>query len=241
MFPLVLIKSYGQEKCSDIIKNILIINGDTEEESSSTCIDNYNIKTYKLNINTKYFKTHVLLFECCDDINKIPAAVKSKIEASLFYFDSNDRSFLPEIDTLTTFVKDNNIEVASLVTRNLGENQLHELTYDEIKNICKMHLDIVDLNEPIDEPEGYAEVLELFRNHIWSSVKMSNKTSQKIFESDNRSDTEDADIEDKLNNFEELLNSIQKFKDMSQTLSREEVLNNAEELAELFANILNED
>lgn len=48
-------------------------------------------------------------------------------------------------------------------------------------------------------------------------------------------------IEEQLNSFEELLKKVQCFKETSKTLSREEVLNNAEKLAELFVNIINDD
>ncbi|XP_065358954.1 uncharacterized protein LOC135953161 [Calliphora vicina] len=237
MHPLVLIKSFGKEKCGDIIHELLRINGQSILEPL-TCIDSCNLKAHKLCICTKYYKTQVLLFEC-EDINSISNAVKNDVEGAIFYFDSNDSHFLSELESLVKFVKDNNIGVTTLITRNLNENSIHGLSYDEIKSRCKLDINVIDLNAKmdIDERVGYAEVLELFENHVWSSVHISSHNSNEIY----KSEESDANVEEALNEFEELLNKFQQFKDVSRSLCREEVLQNAESLAELFANILNED
>lgn len=52
---------------------------------------------------------------------------------------------------------------------------------------------------------------------------------------------DDINAEEALNEFEELLSKFQHFKNISPTLCREDVLKNAEDLADLFAKILNED
>lgn len=55
------------------------------------------------------------------------------------------------------------------------------------------------------------------------------------------SQLDESDTEKQLNEFEDLLNNIQKFKIVSQNLNRDEILDSAEKLAEHFAKILSED
>ncbi|XP_046807292.1 uncharacterized protein LOC124419980 isoform X3 [Lucilia cuprina] len=185
MYPLVLIKSFGKEKNDDIINELLNVNGEINLEPMSISVDSYDIKSHKLSICTKYYKTQVYLFEC-EDINEIPDAIKKDIEGVIFYFDSNDVStishFLSELASLLEFVKDNNIGVSALITRNLSENNSQELTFDEIRDICKLDINIIDLNAKMDneEADGYAEVIELLKNHLWSNVHIPNHNSNTI-------------------------------------------------------------
>ncbi|XP_046807293.1 uncharacterized protein LOC124419980 isoform X4 [Lucilia cuprina] len=181
MYPLVLIKSFGKEKNDDIINELLNVNGEINLEPMSISVDSYDIKSHKLSICTKYYKTQVYLFEC-EDINEIPDAIKKDIEGVIFYFDSNDSHFLSELASLLEFVKDNNIGVSALITRNLSENNSQELTFDEIRDICKLDINIIDLNAKMDneEADGYAEVIELLKNHLWSNVHIPNHNSNKI-------------------------------------------------------------
>ncbi|KAI8116202.1 hypothetical protein CVS40_11687 [Lucilia cuprina] len=68
---------------------LLNVNGEINLEPMSISVDSYDIKSHKLSICTKYYKTQVYLFEC-EDINEIPDAIKKEIEGVIFYFDSND-------------------------------------------------------------------------------------------------------------------------------------------------------
>ncbi|XP_037805593.1 uncharacterized protein LOC119599793 [Lucilia sericata] len=238
MYPLVLIKSFGKETNEDIINELLHVNGELNLEPMTISVDSYEIKSHKLSICTKYYKTQLFLFEC-EDINEIPDAVKKEIEGVIFYFDSKDLNFLSKLTTLLKFVKDNNIGVSTLITRNLSEKNSQELSYDEIRGRCKHDINIIDLNDIMDNEEanGYAEVLDLLKNHLWPNVHIPNHNSNKI----HKSEENDVNVEEALQEFEELLNKFQQFKDVSRNMCREEVLQNAENLAELFANILNED
>lgn len=86
---------------------------------------------------------------------------------------------MSELEALADFIRSNNIGVATLITHNLNDNNEEELSYDVIKNICKHDINIVDLNAKFDneEPDGYAEVLDMLKNNVWSSVHISNSNS----------------------------------------------------------------
>ncbi|KAM7356423.1 uncharacterized protein ACRADG_002162 isoform 2-T8 [Cochliomyia hominivorax] len=233
MYPLLLIKSFGKEKSSDIVSEILRTNNESVAEPMDVCIDSFTFKVQELSICTKYYKTNILLFEC-EDIYSIPKAVRNAIEGAIFYFDSNDMNFLSELNSLISFVKENNIDLSTLITRNLNEK--YGLSYESLKNKFSNEVNIIDLNpnQDNDEPYGYEEVLEILKNNIWSSISVSNRNL-------NSDKLQDPNIEDALSEFEELLYKFQQFKEVSQNMSREEVLQNAENLAELFAKMLNED
>uniref|UniRef100_A0A1A9VMX3 Uncharacterized protein n=1 Tax=Glossina austeni TaxID=7395 RepID=A0A1A9VMX3_GLOAU len=241
MCPLVIVKSFGSGKSEEIIKNILKVT-DQQEEQLEFKFDSYNLRAYKCDLITKYYETQVALFGFDEDLTSIPSDILKNIEAALFYFDSDDRSFLSKVDALCNFVKCNKIQVAALITRNISEDDRHGITYGELKKLCKFCFDIVDLNDQNDlELDGcgeYTEVLDLLKNYIWSNVKHSHKH---INDASHESSSDIDGIEEQLNSFEELLKKVQCFKETSKTLSREEVLNNAEKLAELFVNIINDD
>lgn len=52
---------------------------------------NHEIKAYKIDIVTKYYKTQIALFEC-DDITTVPAAVLANVEGVIIFFDPDDVS-----------------------------------------------------------------------------------------------------------------------------------------------------
>uniref|UniRef100_A0A1A9W4L3 Uncharacterized protein n=1 Tax=Glossina brevipalpis TaxID=37001 RepID=A0A1A9W4L3_9MUSC len=240
MFPLVIVKSFGNEKPEEIIKNILKVT-DQQEEQLEFKFDSCSLRAYKCDVVTKYYETQIALFGFEEDLTSIPSDVLKNIEAALFYFDSDDRSFLTKVDSLCSFVKCNKIQVAALITRNISDDDLNGITYGELKKRCKLCFDVVDLSDQNDlDLNGcgeYTELLDLLKNCVWSNVKHS----QHINDTSNESSSDIDGIEEQLNSFEELLKKVQNFKETSKTLSREDVLNNAEKLAELFVNIINDE
>lgn len=99
--------------------------------------------------------------------------VSNTIKFLLFF----QEHFLTELNSLVEFVNDNNIEVALLITRNLIEDS-SEKFYDELTKKCQLSFFIIDLNSKNDEDDkvlGYAEVLEVFKNNTWSTVKISSR------------------------------------------------------------------
>uniref|UniRef100_A0A1I8PWU5 Uncharacterized protein n=1 Tax=Stomoxys calcitrans TaxID=35570 RepID=A0A1I8PWU5_STOCA len=150
----------------------------------------------------------------------------------------NEESFCADVAPLNKFMADNNIDTSCFITNNVSENLL-------IYNLTKQFkLSVIDLNDQWDDEHcGYQEVLQILRNKVWSSVDLSDIRCEKETNNalDNDLKEEYCNVEQQLNEFEDLVNSIQTFKTLSQNLSRDDVLNNAEILAEQFVKMLSED
>ncbi|XP_073837757.1 alpha- and gamma-adaptin-binding protein p34 [Musca autumnalis] len=247
MTPLVLVHSFGQESCDKIMKDILRANGGSDGYFVQQ-LEDCSVETCKLNIATKYYTTEIALFKW-DDIESIPSKLKKYIEGCIIYFDSVSESLSSKMDTLTKFVNINKVGLTCLLTRKSSQNAVEDKL---IRKMCaSSHFAIIDLNDQDDcegyDDQGYGEVVELLKNNIWSNVvgpysklthDLSDVTSSNIAD---ESFADDSEVEKHLNEFEDLLNNIQQFKTMSQNLNRDELLNNAERLAEHFAKILGDE
>ncbi|XP_075164390.1 uncharacterized protein LOC142236990 isoform X2 [Haematobia irritans] len=194
-----------------------------------------------MNIITKYFATQIGLF-INEDISNLPDEMVSYIEGCIFYFDPENEAFISKLDTLSKFINDNNIETSIFLTRNFSESSP---SFDILTKIFQFV--VIDLNDQHeDEQAEYHEVLHILRNNVWSNVNLSTICDDKNAthlprNTSEESDNDYCDAEKQLNDFEDLLNSIQTFKILSQNLDRDDLLSNAEILAEQFAKILCED
>lgn len=245
MIPLILVHSYGQENSTKIIKDILHANGGDCEEIT-TQVEDCSLAVCKCNIITKYYETEIGFFEW-DDLESIPNSLSKHIEGCIIYFDADCVTFNTKIDFLNKFVKTNNIGFPCILTRNISKKE----SMDTLRQKCaSSKFAVCDLNSEDDYDDGadkgYGEVIEMLKNNVWSNVIVDGRKLNLDFNnlpSEDNSDesvSDDSDIENQLNEFENLMNNLQQFKTMSQNLSRDELLDNAEKLAEQFANILAE-
>ncbi|XP_037935940.1 uncharacterized protein LOC119669954 [Teleopsis dalmanni] len=247
MNPVVIVKSNCDMKPMDIVKNIATANGGQVIE---TTIGNIKAPAMLCNVKTKYYENQIVLFPCDLDCKAIPSDILEMCEAFIYYFDSENRSFLTEIDELITFVKNNNIELGLLITKQLCDEPSTGITYKELKSICKIVFDVIELNQKSDDEDDeerneqvheYVEIIRALHNNIWSNVKYpSNLETENSL--DDTSDSEwSLGVEEQLDAFDKLLTNIQNFKTLSANLPREQVLDEAEKLAAMFSTIMNED
>ena len=80
----------------------------------------------------------------------------------------------------------------------------------------------------------FTEVTEALHNNIWSNVQYP----KSITESNNMAALSEDDVEHELEAFEHLLTQLQQFKALSQNMNRNDMLDQAEKLAQHFDNLL---
>lgn len=80
---------------------------------------------------------------------------------------------MDKLKTLVEFTKSNNVELSALITQDL--NKEDGLSYEDVMKTSELSMNVIDLNESFDTngTAGYEEVLELLRNHVWSTVDIS--------------------------------------------------------------------
>ncbi|KRG06333.1 uncharacterized protein Dmoj_GI11925, isoform B [Drosophila mojavensis] len=195
------------------------------------------INHYKCDIRTKYYTTSIYLIPFDGKIDRVPTELKNIIEALIIYFDPFDRTFINSLSAINDFLMSNKIELGFLITTALSDKP-NELTFEELKENANVVFDIITLKEDgeedSEEPEKYSEIVEGLENFVWSNIKT------KASSSSNRKQSNSAEqLENELNDFEKLLITAQNLRSDTH-LTREELLNKAEELAEVMSAILND-
>ncbi|XP_034481849.1 uncharacterized protein LOC117787433 isoform X2 [Drosophila innubila] len=141
------------------------------------------------------------------------------------------RSFIKCLSEINDFIKVNEIQIGFLVTTSFT-GEANELTLEELKEHTDVLFDIVTLQEDPETTEeiSYAEILEGLRNCVWSNVKIS---------SNHKHSNNTEELENQLNDFEKLLITAQNLRSDT-NLTRDEILNKAEQFAEVMSAILND-
>ncbi|EDW18713.1 uncharacterized protein LOC6582536 [Drosophila mojavensis] len=236
MNPCVLILSYGKLSAMEMVENILT---EMKQPKLITPItyEAEVINHYKCDIRTKYYTTSIYLIPFDGKIDRVPTELKNIIEALIIYFDPFDRTFINSLSAINDFLMSNKIELGFLITTALSDKP-NELTFEELKENANVVFDIITLKEDgeedSEEPEKYSEIVEGLENFVWSNIKT------KASSSSNRKQSNSAEqLENELNDFEKLLITAQNLRSDTH-LTREELLNKAEELAEVMSAILND-
>ncbi|XP_061400453.1 uncharacterized protein K02A2.6-like, partial [Musca vetustissima] len=144
------------------------------------------------------------------DPQKIKAVQQLKTPENI-----SEVSFASKIDDLDKFVKKNNIGFSCLLTKNFSQTGANSL----VRTKCALsHFAIIDLYDDENSGDGayngYNEVIEMLKNNIWSNVLTPSKGSHNLIPDSTNDELQedDNDVEKQLNEFEDLLNSIQQFK-----------------------------
>ncbi|XP_004523014.1 uncharacterized protein LOC101451804 [Ceratitis capitata] len=234
MNPLVLVTSKGEQIPNQIVKDILAANGNSADKTSSVSFGSCTYVTYFCDLKTKYYENTIALLPYEGNICELPSEMLKATEMLIVYFDANNKSFKQQLPELCDLVANNDISLGVLLTSKLFDDVNQGLTYGGIKESCKFQFDVIELHndeEDNGEPTGYKEVIEVLKNNIWSNVKVPGTDD----------DIPDGDLEEQLEGFENLLTSIQNFKRISNGMERDQMLDEAEKLAELFIKMMNED
>ncbi|XP_049283669.1 uncharacterized protein LOC125763965 isoform X2 [Anopheles funestus] len=205
------------------------------------------------------------------ELATIPNAILKRTEGILIYFNAKDRSFLERLPAYSTFVQQNEIEFGILLCSTLQENNTDGITYSEAKSQCtvldviELEPNVEDADEEvagIGEATGVDELIQAMHNYIWSNVHI-NRRNRNTTMNDEESPTllspadpgnpaddgngvpiteeEERIIEAELNGFERLLTEVMNFQPNTSNWTRNERLMYAEELAEMFDNLVEED
>ncbi|KAH8307343.1 hypothetical protein KR044_010442 [Drosophila immigrans] len=228
MDPAVLILSYGNLAPKEIAENILgelkqpkLITTNTYESSVTN--------SYKCDIITKYYNTCISLIPFDGKFESVPAEIKKLTEALIIYFEPSDKTFVENIPALNEFIEANEIQIGFLVTTSFP-GKASELTAEDIREHTNVVFDIVSLKSDDTQGLSYAEIVEGLQNCVWSNVKIGANRDHP---------TNSDELENQLNDFENLLITAQTLRS-DPNLSREELLNKAEQLAEVMSAILND-
>ncbi|XP_036325950.1 uncharacterized protein LOC118738984 [Rhagoletis pomonella] len=233
MKPIVVLTSSGEEKPQNIIKGILNTIGNPTENTESITIGSSTYLTYLCDLKTKYYENTIALLPYEGNICELPEDVLKATEMLMFYFDPDNKSFKQKLPDLCKLVTNNDIELGLLLTSKLFDDAKQGLTYESVKECYKFQFDVIELSndEAAEEAGGYEEIVEALKNNIWSNVKVPGGNI----------DGQEGDMEEQLESFENLLSSIQNFKRISNGMERDQMLDEAEKLAELFIKMMNED
>ncbi|XP_017955100.1 uncharacterized protein LOC108650469 [Drosophila navojoa] len=235
MNPCVLILSYGKLSAMEVLENILTEMKQPKLITPKT-YESVVINHYKCDIRTKYYTTSIYLIPFDGKLDRVPVELKTIIEALIIYFDPFDRTFINSLSAINDFLISNNIELGFLITTALSDKP-NELTFEELKENANVVFDIITLKEDeedSEEPEKYSEIVEGLENFVWSNIKTKPSSSS----SRNQSNSAEQ-LENELNDFEKLLITAQNLRNDTH-LTRDEMLNKAEELAEAMSAILND-
>ncbi|XP_062132016.1 uncharacterized protein LOC133842782 [Drosophila sulfurigaster albostrigata] len=233
MDPAVLILSYGSVSSKEIAESIL---GELKQPKliTTNIYETTSVNCYKCDIITKYYNTSISLIPFDGKFESVPPEIKKLTEALVIYFEPSDRTFIKNISGLNDFVESNEIQIGFLVTTSFS-GKANELNAEDLREHTNVVFDIVTLkedDEDADDTQGlnYSEILEGLKNCVWSNVKIGS----------NRNHSADPEeLENQLNDFENLLITAQTLRS-DPNLSREELLNKAEQLAEVMSAILND-
>uniref|UniRef100_A0A182SCH0 Uncharacterized protein n=1 Tax=Anopheles maculatus TaxID=74869 RepID=A0A182SCH0_9DIPT len=264
--PIVLVLSTDESvKPESVIERIRKLPNSQDQIKLSTeppeCIG------YGYQIHTKYYDTKVILYaHGSAELATVSNAILKRTEGILIYFDAKDRTFLERLPAYSTFVQENEIEFGILLCSTLEESSADGITYGEAKSQCTV-LDVIELEPTAEDAEeevagiveatGVDELIQAMRNYIWSNVNIhrgnrnagANDEESPSLLSPNPADddagpiTEEEEriIEAELNGFERLLTEVMNFQPNTSNWTRNERLMYAEELAEMFDNLVEED
>ncbi|XP_052894882.1 uncharacterized protein LOC128302170 [Anopheles moucheti] len=222
---------------------------------------------YAYQIHTKYYDTKVILYAHGSvELTTVPNAILKRTEGILIYFNAKDRSFLERLPVYSTFVQQKEIEFGILLCSTLQDSNTDGITYSEAKSQCTV-LDVIEL-EPnaedadeevagVGEATGVDELIQAMHNYIWSNVNI-HRGNRNTATTDDESppplspnpvddvippitEEEERIIEAELNGFERLLTEVMNFQPNTSSWTRNERLMYAEELAEMFDNLVEED
>ncbi|XP_055642884.1 uncharacterized protein LOC129779432 isoform X2 [Toxorhynchites rutilus septentrionalis] len=210
---------------------------------------------YVYSISTKYYQTEIVLcpWKSSSELSALPEAILKQTEGILIYFDATDRDFLKRLPGYASFVTDADIEFGILLCSELQEESDKGITYREAKQFCNV-LDVIEL-EPSGETEdeeaaGVDELIQAMHNFIWSNVNMNRKAGDvagggaELGTSNVNEQTTAEDerrIEEELKGFEKLLIQVMQFRPNTNSWTRNERLAYAQEFAEMFDELLEDE
>uniref|UniRef100_A0A182MMD4 Uncharacterized protein n=1 Tax=Anopheles culicifacies TaxID=139723 RepID=A0A182MMD4_9DIPT len=265
--PIVLILSTDESvKPDSVVDRIRKLPNSQDQVKLST--DPPECIGYAYQIHTKYYDTKVILYaHGSAELATVPNAILKRTEGILIYFDAKDRSFLERLPAYSTFVQQNEIEFGILLCSTLQESTTDGITYGEAKSQCTV-LDVIELEPNAEDAEeevagvgdatGVDELIQAMHNYIWSNVNI-HRGNRNAATADDESPTllspnpaddpagvpiteeEERIIEAELNGFERLLTEVMNFQPNTNNWTRNERLMYAEELAEMFDNLVEED
>ncbi|XP_052865473.1 uncharacterized protein LOC128271848 isoform X2 [Anopheles cruzii] len=262
--PIVVILSVDQTvKPESIVEKI---RKQPNDQNQSVLSDPPATTTYRYHIHTKYYDTDVLLYpHDSAATTTLPSAILKRTEGILIYFDAHDRTFLERLPAYGAFVQQQKIEFGILLCTALLESESEGLTYGEAKQLFTV-LDVIELEPSADDDDevpageaiGVDELIQAMHNHIWSNVKMhrGNRLTAAVEESSSPHDDgvgdaadvqgpvcdeEERMLEAALTGFEKLLTEVRNFQPNTTSWSRNERLAYAQELAEMFDNLVEDD
>ncbi|XP_054733495.1 uncharacterized protein LOC129241275 [Anastrepha obliqua] len=233
MKPIVIVTSNGEEEAAKIVKDILTTNGNHIDNTENISLGTSTYLTYLCDLKTKYYENTIALLPYEGNVSEMPEEVLKATEVLIVYFDPDNKSFKHQIPDFCSLVTNNDIEMGLFLTSKLFDDTKQGLTYESVKEDCKFQFDVIELcnEEDKGETSGYQEVVEVLKNNIWSNIKVPGGNADAL----------DNDMEEQLESFENLITSMQNFKLMSSGMERDQMLDEAEKLAELFIQMMNED
>lgn len=189
--------------------------------------------TYLCDLKTKYYENTIALLPYEGDISELPEDLLSATEMLIVYFDPDDKTFKSQLSKYCNFLTKNDIELGLLLTNKLYDDAKQGLTYGTVKESCKFQFDLIELCKEDDDSEtsGYNEVVEVLKNNIWSNVTVPGANTEEL----------DGDLEEQLEGFENLITSIHNFRRISSGMERDQRLDEAEKLVDLFIKMMNDD
>ncbi|XP_050084552.1 uncharacterized protein LOC126570661 [Anopheles aquasalis] len=203
--------------------------------------------------------------------DSLSSAILNRTEGLLVYFDAHDRTFLERLPAFGAFVQQQDIDFGILLCTTLPENASEGVTYGEAKQLCtvldviELEPAPEDDEPPSDEAVGVDELIQAMHNHIWSNVQIHRgsraaaalealvdgtdaEPSSALSDDDATDETvepnsneEEERMEAALNGFEKLLTEVRNMHSNATSWSRNERLAYAQELAEMFDNMVEED
>ncbi|XP_011189923.1 uncharacterized protein LOC105216880 [Zeugodacus cucurbitae] len=233
MKPVVLLTSAGVQKADQIAKDILVSNGNVVDKPVTMSFGSAGFAAYLCDLKTKYYENTIALLPYEGDINALPEELLSATEMLIVYFEPDDKSFKSQLTEYCNFLTNNDIELGLLLTSKLYDDEKQGPTYGTLKENCKFQFDIIELCNDDDDGKttGYKEVVEVLKNNIWSNIAVPGANTEEL----------DGDLEEQLEGFENLIMSIQNFRRISSGMERDQRLDEAEKLADLFLKMMNED
>ncbi|XP_053672125.1 alpha- and gamma-adaptin-binding protein p34-like [Anopheles nili] len=264
--PIVLIMSADETvKPESVIE--LIRKATNEQDAIVLSSDAPESIGYPYVISNKYYtKTLILYAHGSADLATVSSAILNRTEALFVYFNAKDRTFLERIPLYADFAQSRPIELAVLLCSSLPESSTDGITYSEAKHYNAL-LDVIELepareNDEEEDDDGQAvgveELIQTMHNFVWSDMNVNEEPERSptpppqdlvsSLLSANRDDpngpfTEEEEriIESELRGFQRILTEVINFQPNTSNWTRNQRLTFAEEVAEMFDNLVEED